>query len=657
MSWYLLSGAFLAGLAAWAVPLILHRLQRKPKNPVDFPSFDFLLNARKTNRRTNNWRKWLVLLLRLAAIALFAAAFCRPYRAGSVPQPARVRLLLWDDSASAGADGTRDELELRLGRELATVTPADPAAIGLVREKGRIRWSGDFSGDGKALAAWFAANRRNEGTSAFAALAARLDFRLKNQAAPRREVVLFSDLQALPWKGMAADAQLREADAVRLESAPLAANAVSLRAPKVLAVPAASPEKSGGLEVSCELFNPGSRPQRCLSVTAETVDGAREGQRVEVLAPGEARRLDFRLAWNGATAATAGMIRVDAVDAFTADNVLYFACDPAAQTRLLIGAPPKGNFDFTALALGVRTGDPAEWPLEETAEAPGRMVFWQNPAELTPAVQQRLAAFVAAGGTLVLNLEAGCPALSALVGKWGVELSPRRAGVAETVHFGSFDFTHPALARMHDWSLSGWFNVLFFHTCRAELPPGARVLAAFDDGRPALAELNAGRGKVLVVFAGFAPGAGNWTKHYSFLPFWRELAGFYTRKSRPAEFFFVGDTLAPAAGARLERRTADGGWEPAEDGSGAARFDRAGIYRRAGAGGTRLYAVNQPEEELDFSALKAAPLPKGTPAVRRPVPPVPESENRARDEIFRTLLWCSLACWLAGLVLANRTAL
>lgn len=655
MSWYLLSGAFLAGLAAWAVPLILHWLQRKPKNPVVFPSFDFLLSARKTNRRTNNWRKWLVLLLRLAAIALFVAAFCRPYRAGSAPRPERVRLLLWDDSASAGGDGTRDELELRLRSELATVTPGDPAAIGLVREKGRVRWSGDFSGDGKALASWFAANRRNEGTSAFAALPVRLDFRLKNQVAPRREAVFFSDLQALPWKGMAADAPLLEADAVRLESAPLAANAVSLRAPEVLVIPAASPQEPGVLNVACELFNPGSKPQRCLSVTAETLEGAREELRVDVLAPGEIRRLDFRLTLkNGATA---GVIRVDATDSFALDNVLYFACDPAAQTRLLIGAPPKGHFDFTALALGVQTGDPAKWPLEETADAPGRMVFWQNPAELTPAAQQRLAAFVAAGGTLVLNLEAGCPALSALVEKWGVELSPRRAGVEGTFHFGSFDFTHPALARMRDWSLNGWFHVLFFYVCRAKLPPGARVLAAFDDGCPAVAELTAGRGKVLLVFAGFAPGAGNWTKHYSFLPFWRELVGFYTRKSRPAEFFSVGDTLVPGVGARLERRTADGGWEPVENGSGAARFDRAGIYRRAGAGGTRLYAVNQPGEELDFSTLAVAPLPKGAPAIGRPRPAAPEPERGAKDEIFRTLLWCSLACWLAGLALANRTAL
>jgi len=256
-----------------------------------------------------------------------------------------------------------------------------------------------------------------------------------------------------------------------------------------------------------------------------------------------------------------------------------------------------------------------------------------------------------------LNLEAGSPALSALVGKWGVELSPRRAEVEGTFHFGSFDFTHPALARMRDWSLNGWFDVLFFHTCRAKLPSGARILAAFDDGRPAVAELNAGRGRVLLVFAGFAPGAGNWPTHYSFLPFWRELVRFYTRKSRPAEFFSVGDTFAPGVGARLERRTADGGWEPVENGSGAVRFDRAGIYRRVGAGGTRLYAVNQPEEELDFSTLKDAPLPKGTPAIGRPAPAAPEPESGAKDEIFRALLWSSLACWLAGLLLANRTAL
>ncbi|MGH7644181.1 MAG: BatA domain-containing protein, partial [Gemmatimonadales bacterium] len=137
----------LIGLAAAAIPALLHLLHRRTPPELDFPAVRYLTAAERESARRLKLRHLLLLALRTAlvvAIVLAAARPLVPARAGGTHEPTAVVVVL-DNSPSAGAivEG-RAALE-RLRRvaraSIASATAADRLwlvlADGLVRGGGR----------------------------------------------------------------------------------------------------------------------------------------------------------------------------------------------------------------------------------------------------------------------------------------------------------------------------------------------------------------------------------------------------------------------------------------------------------------------------------------------------------------------------------------
>src|SRR5215207_8854920 len=98
---------FLVGLAAIAIPVLVHLVQREKKRVIEFPSLMFVRRIPYQSVRRRRIRHWALLLLRAAAIALIVAAFARPFtRQGSIAAAggggAREIVILLDRSASMG---------------------------------------------------------------------------------------------------------------------------------------------------------------------------------------------------------------------------------------------------------------------------------------------------------------------------------------------------------------------------------------------------------------------------------------------------------------------------------------------------------------------------------------------------------------------------
>src|SRR3954465_2855265 len=101
-----LAPAFLAGLAAIAVPVIIHLINRERKVVVEFPSLMFLQRIPFRSVRRQKIRHLLLLILRCLAVALLVAAFARPFfakrRSAIGGSGAREVVILLDRSASMG---------------------------------------------------------------------------------------------------------------------------------------------------------------------------------------------------------------------------------------------------------------------------------------------------------------------------------------------------------------------------------------------------------------------------------------------------------------------------------------------------------------------------------------------------------------------------
>ena len=129
-----LTPLFLIGLAGLAVPVLLHLIQRERKQVVQFPSLMFLRRIPYQSVRRRRIHHWLLLMMRLAALALIVFAFARPFFRGaetpaSAAGGAREVVILVDRSYSMGY-GDRWSRAIAAARSaIESLGPADRVSI------------------------------------------------------------------------------------------------------------------------------------------------------------------------------------------------------------------------------------------------------------------------------------------------------------------------------------------------------------------------------------------------------------------------------------------------------------------------------------------------------------------------------------------------
>jgi len=123
----------LVGLAAAAIPALLHLLERRVPPEADFPPLRYLSEAERQNARRLKLRHLLLLILRTALIVLIVLAAARPLfptqaSGGSLHEPTAVAVIL-DNSVSSGlvVDGrpALERLKAMARGSLARATASD----------------------------------------------------------------------------------------------------------------------------------------------------------------------------------------------------------------------------------------------------------------------------------------------------------------------------------------------------------------------------------------------------------------------------------------------------------------------------------------------------------------------------------------------------
>ena len=215
MSLSFLVPAFLAGLLALAVPVLIHLTRKETRESVAFPSLMFIRRIPHKSKSRRTIHRWPLLLLRLAALALVVFAFARPFvdreGAGLLPVSAGGRevVVLLDRSYSMGF-GDRWERAIEAAEEaMDGVGPSDRGTLILF--------------DSRAEAGSPTTMDRNELRSALSGLepgprptryapALRYAQRLlAGSPLPRREAVVISDFQRSGW-----DADASETGSIRM---------------------------------------------------------------------------------------------------------------------------------------------------------------------------------------------------------------------------------------------------------------------------------------------------------------------------------------------------------------------------------------------------------------------------------------------------------
>ncbi|MGH9309285.1 MAG: BatA domain-containing protein, partial [Vicinamibacterales bacterium] len=335
-----LAPLFLVALAGLAIPVFLHLIQRERKQVVQFPSLMFLRRIPYQSVQRRRIRHWLLLMMRLAALALIVLAFGRPFFRGADPAAAaaggaRELVILVDRSYSMGYGDRWTRAVAAARRAIDGMSAADRASIVFFGSGTDVALRS--TSDKGRLQSALAAATLSSGATHFGPVLKLAGSILAESKLPRREVVLVSDFQRGGWRG---------ADGVRLpDGTVLTPVAIGDAETANLAVTPVALERSTfsdqeRVTVTAGVANHGPKKRDGVDVTLEIDGRAVQTQRVNV-EPNASASATF-----APVTVTGSEIRASvklAEDAMTRDNTFHFMVEAGRPVRTIVLERPGGR--------------------------------------------------------------------------------------------------------------------------------------------------------------------------------------------------------------------------------------------------------------------------------------------------------------------------
>lgn len=712
MSWGVLNTAMLVGLVSAAVPVIIHFLNRRRDQVVDWGAMQFL-ELGKRARQKIRLTELLLMLARIGLLAAVALAMARPFwvrsatadahdGAWATSTPPRDVVIVFDGSASMdrklGGTTPRAEAIAWARQFVARLRPGDSTAVLIAGD--RIRSLVDPPSFDKArVDSALSEIKPGRGSSDLPAALAEAFRILERTQNPGRDVIVLTDGQRHPWhpgepKRWSLLRELRTRIAVppRLWSVAFGRG----REPE---------EANGGIgpiELSRALLTPGLPVTATTTITNDgpgsltrtaelLIDGRAAAGSARVVGPVPASGkmpVTFRtvLATPGSHLVTIRF--AGGGDALPADDEASAAVEVAeALPVLLVDGEPSleplgGETDFLRAALApsgdetpqVRTRTIAIGALTPDSLKGQRVVVLANVERLTLSQTASLGRFVDAGGGLLIapgdrtdpepfnNLPFTPAALGAMKG----DLSAKQP----VAHPAPRTFNGPLMAPFAVGEAPALGSVSFFAYRVLSPAPGASIAARFETGDPWVVERSLGQGRVILLAAPVDAEGGTLPVNPDYVPLVHEWV-FHLAKGvsaqtplRPGEpLVFDLDPPPDESVKTLPLVTPDGTTVQASvvrvSGSTRARFDEAsvpGVYRLtlpAPPGGFLYATVASDARESDLTPLEpaeAARLAEGWPLEFAPDPATLTARLFQTGPGGRHELW-------RGLVLAALAAL
>ena len=666
----LLVPAFLAGLAALVIPIVLHLRHRDKDRPQKFPSLMFLeqLPIRTAERRRIT--DWPLLLLRALAMALLVMAFTRPVfsRQASAERSKRVRavVLLLDRSMSMGHRDVWPAAVDSARRVIAGLGVDDRIALVLFDDEADVVQA--FTTDRSAVLAILAkAKPVSRGTRYAAALRAARQLAMRAGDATA-EVVIITDLQRSGVSGVVG-LDLPAGLTVRtIGVGPKSAANTSVGSVDIHRI--TEPLRTM-LSVETRIVSREAKAARTAQVTL-TLNGRPTGSRAVALpASGDVRVVfDPVLLPAGRVR---GSISLDN-DALAADDTFHFAFSADDALRVVLLAPDDAAGDETlfferALAVGrspavviqrVRTGrlDP------RMLAGAALVVSWDAPPP-SGSAGAALTSWVRSGGGLVVvagrRFGANVPAsalLPAAVSGEADRLASRGGSL------GDVRFDHPLFSAFRS-APSALSAARFLRYPRLQPSAGADVIARFDDGLPAAVERREGLGRIVLLGTPLDARSGDFPVQSAYLPFVHRLVLYASGRDATALSKSTGQSwLLPGSLTEPAVSTPGGAiLRPVKDTVGSTvALRESGVYAlyegRVQGEPAGLLAVNAPLNESDLTPVDARELLLGVRQsaamtdASNDVPTPAEIEGRQR--LWRILLAVVALLLLAETFVANR---
>src|SRR6185503_5608910 len=490
---------FFVALAGLAIPVLIHLIQREKKQIMRFPSLMFVQRVPYKSIQRRRIHNWLLLIVRLSALALIILAFARPFFERTELPPAgtgaRELVVLLDQSYSMGFGDRWERARAAAYSAINGLGASDRGSVVLFSSGAEVALRSTASGERERLTAAVAEAKTTDGSTRYAPALKVAGSILAESPLPRREVVLVSDFQRGGWRGE--------------EGARLPAGST------VTAVTIGGNDDAPNVSVTAVSFARSTfSDQERVAVTAVVVNRSMRsltgGQLALEIGGRSVQTQPLNVEASSSASVTFDPVTVGALsirgtvragnDALAADNVFNFVLAPTQPVRVIVvdrgGTGSAALYLTRALAIGdaprfetvVKQPDTVS---DDDLRRASTVVL--NDITVPAALGRRLARFVEMGGGLFVALG---PRAS-----WPQDVDILPAAVqapvdrtrGDAARIGALEYGHPVFEPFRA-PRSGDFAAARIYGYRAVAPsPMAQILARFDAGAPALLERRTGK--------------------------------------------------------------------------------------------------------------------------------------------------------------------
>jgi len=567
----------LIGLAAAAIPVILHLLNLRKLRTIEFSSLQFLKELQKSRIRRLKIRQWLLLLVRTLLIVSLVFAFARPALRGSVAglvgdRASTTMIVLVDDSPSMTVRSETGELFIEARKVASSVLSMAKQGDQLyVLPLSALRHESSFPQAPITASSQDVLTKMEVSSETVPFLEAiRVGMRIAaGSSNANKELYLITDGQAAQFRAHTFGKDTTSPADERLKVF-------------LVTLPHRNPDNTGVTELElksqiiarnkpitlrADVRNFGSSPSRNTVVSAY-LNGTRVAQQtVNVPSEGIAS-VDFAIVPKRAGILD-GYVQLEE-DAFGVDDRRFFVLDvPDSISVLFVGS---GTADAKLATLALLPGSDStfaslfrvhsimESQLPSADFASVDVITLCNVRDLSDVEAERIAQFVRAGGGLLvfpgpstdirncntaLFARLGVPPATAPEGLEKDTILPSGTGLS----FDRIDFAHPILAGLFERS-----GIRKKSTPAVESPhvrrsvgllagPRGRTIISLSNGRGFLVEHEAGDGRVFLCAVDAGLTWSDFPLKGLFAPLLNRTILYLAAASKPTRAFTAGEAM------------------------------------------------------------------------------------------------------------------
>jgi hypothetical protein len=650
-----LAPLFFVGLAALAIPVLIHLTQREKKMVQQFPSLMFVRRIPYQTVRRRKLRDIALLCVRLAALMLIVAAFARPFlwrpnAATAIGATAREVVVLLDQSYSMAYGDRWDRAKAAARDAINRLGPSDRGSVVLFSSGADIALRS--TGEKDRLIASMESVTPSAAATRFGPALKVAGSILAESPLPRKEAILISDFQRSGWRGE--------------EGARLPAG--TTLTPVTIGGPADKPNATvTSVSLSRSTFSDQERVtvtaavanRTVAPVTGDTLSLEIGGRAIQSLPLNVAPEGSASVAFQPFTVASRNVrvtVRAGS-DALATDNVFDLVVSPLAPVRIVVvdsgNRPGAGLYLMRALGIGdapkfdITTRQPAAVSDDDLRRA---SVVLLNDVDVNAGLGRRLQRFVQDGGGVFI---AAGPRAT-----WPQEADILPASLSqpidksrgESARVGALEYGHPVF-EVFRAPRSGDFSTARFYAYRSvTAAPNTQVLARFDAGTPALVERKVGSGHVMLWASTLDLSWSDLPLKPVFLPFIHRAMVHLANYTEPAPWLTIGQVFDPDASSAKAQATGrlaltpSGKRLPLEDEGSSAQvleLTEQGFYEIRGQkanSDVTVVASNIDPAESDLTPLEPADIVtaatggtgQNAQQAEADVPLTPEAQERAQ---------------------------